>query len=651
MREQRPGSRDAERRGSERVLGAVSSRVECHTRFHFPVHMLPSDGPAEFEALLEFLKQDRGFDFTGYKRASLQRRVQKRMDAVQQTSYAGYLAYLTATPDEFGQLFDTLLINVTRFFRDEMPWTTLATEVLPALLARRASGSPLRIWSAGCATGEEAYTLAIMLAELLGIEAYRERVKIYATDVDDEALNVARAAVYTERQMADVPEAMRDKYFDRLDSRYLFRKELRRSVIFGRNDLVQDAPISRVDLLVCRNTLMYFDSPTQAGVMSRFHFALAEDGVMMLGRAETLLMQTNAFTPIDLKGRIFLKVPRTALRDRLLPLALRGREREESVQGSLRDAAFEASAEGQLVIDRSGLLVLANERARLMFGLVPSDMGRPLQDLEVSYRPVELRSLIEQCYDERRVVVLRDVSWRPRHVPESRWLDIEVTPLADTGGAVVGVSVALMDMTEQRRLHHELEDAKQNLETAYEELQSTNEELETTNEELQSTVEELETTNEELQSTNEELETMNEELHSTNGELQTVNDEIRRRGEELHELNDFLGAVFTSMRGGVVVLDRELRVLVWNAHAEELWGVRAGEVLGTGFLGLDIGLPVDAVATPIRSCLLGSQNGVPIRLPAVNRRGRAISVEVACTPLSSVDKAVRGVIVTMEEVA
>src|SRR5471030_2574455 len=211
----------------------------------------------DFETLLDFLKRNRGFDFTGYKRTTLQRRVQKRMDAVGIDSYALYLDFLEAEADEFKQLFDTLLINVTHFFRDDAPWQYLAEHVLPVLIARALPGMPIRGWSAGCASGEEAYTLAILFAEVLGIDALRDRVKIYATDADEQALALARTASYTEQQVEGVPEALRAKYFEAADGRFVFRKDLRRSVIFGRNDLVQDAPISRIDLLVCRNALMY----------------------------------------------------------------------------------------------------------------------------------------------------------------------------------------------------------------------------------------------------------------------------------------------------------------------------------------------------------------------------------------------------------
>ncbi len=615
--------------------------------------MTATESTLAFESLLEFLKRDRGFDFTGYKRTTLLRRVQKRMDAVGVDSFEGYHALLEAEPDEFRALFDTLLINVTRFFRDETPWAYLASDIVPQLLARNADGRPVRVWSAGCASGEEAYTLAMVLCEGLGAERFRARVKIYATDVDEDALAAARAATYTARQVEDVPEGWRETYFERSDDRYVFRKDMRRSVIFGRNDLVQDAPISRIDLLVCRNTLMYFNAATQASILGRFHFALVEGGFLQLGRAETLLTQGSSFKPVSLKHRIFAKVPRMAARDRLQASAdSLGHERAaESAHGRLRDSAFAAGGEAQVVVDRDGTLILANGRARGMFSLMESDLGRPFHDLEISYRPAELRSPVEQSYLERRAIQVRDVVWRPRNSLDDCVISLEIMPLVDATASIIGASVVFSDVTEEWRLQRELEESKQKLETAYEELQSTNEELETTNEELQSTVEELETTNEELQSTNEELETMNEELQSMNEELQAVNDELRRRGEQVAEMNAFLEAIYGSMRGPLVVIDRDMRVMVWSPQAEEFWGLRPEEAVDSTFLALDIGLPVERLGGAIRACLGGQSDVQRQRLEAVNRRGRSIEVDVTCVPLRASDGAVQGAILTMESVA
>src|SRR3954452_6851407 len=218
------------------------------------------EDPQALASLLEYLKSNRGFDFTGYKRSSLERRFRKRMDAAGVTDYGEYEDYLQVHPDEFKDLFDTILINVTGFFRDRPAWDFLAEEVIPKLLEETPPDRQIRVWSAACASGEEAYSIAMLLAEALGEDQVQQRVKIYATDVDEDALAVARHAVFSHDSAKGVPPELLEKYFESHPAGHAFRGDLRRTVIFGRNDLVQDAPISRVDLLISRNALMYFTS-------------------------------------------------------------------------------------------------------------------------------------------------------------------------------------------------------------------------------------------------------------------------------------------------------------------------------------------------------------------------------------------------------
>ena len=605
---------------------------------------LPEDAATlqEFENLLSYLKASRGFDFTAYKRSSLMRRTLVRMQNIGVSGFANYQDYLQVDPEEFTRLFNTILINVTGFFRDPPAWEYVADSILPGLIGPPEATNQIRVWSAGCASGEEAYTIAMLLAEQLGVEQFRERVKIYATDVDEEALNEARVASYDERSTKEVPSELLRKYFEPQNGRLVFSKELRRSVIFGRHDLIQDAPISRVNLLICRNCMMYFNAETQTRILSRFQFALLPGGVLFLGRAETLLSRAPVFAPVDVKRRIFVKQERNGQGNRLMEL----RDENGGSSPRLRDAAADLGPVAQLVVDREGIVLQVNQQLRSLFGLTSRDVGRPLQDLELSYRPVELRSALEQAYLERRPVIQTDASWLAPGGSQT-YLDLQIVPVPDSSGTFVGAVITFVDVSHQRRLRDELNRTTQELETALEELQSTNEELETTNEELQSTVEELETTNEELQSTNEELETMNEELQSTNEELQTINEEAKDRSDEVSELNAFLESIFTSLRGGVAVVDRDLQVRKWNSRAEDMWGLRSDEAVQRNFLNLDIGLPTERLRAPIRNTL----NGEPAELvlDATNRRGKPVRLKVTCIPLVSPTKqTVSGVILLME---
>ena len=605
---------------------------------------------AHFDEILQHLLLTRGFDLTAYKRSTLLRRITRRMQTLEIPTFEAYYDYLQVRQDELGALFNTILINVTSFFRDPDVWTYIADDVLPELLDRQKDGV-VRIWSAGCAAGHEPYTLAMLLAERIGEDALRTRVKIYATDVDEEALAEARAAVYTSRQVADVPPELAAKYFDRVGVHFAVRRELRRAVIFGRHDLAQDAPISRVDLLVCRNTLMYFNADAQSRILARFYFAVNPGGYVLLGRAEMLFSHDALFTAADLKRRLFRTVPKPSHRDRLLLLMQPGRDimpNMPSNQVGLREAAFESDTIPHIVLDAAGALAAANGPARDAFGLTQRDVGRPLPELEVSYRPVELRATIARVAEDGRDITLKDVPWQ-RGGSDARFFDVTVALLRGNDGAALGTRISYRDVTELKSLQEQLRHSKGQLEAAYEELQSTNEELETTNEELQSTVEELETTNEELQSTNEELETMNEELQSTNEELQTMNDELRNRSLDLNSANVFLESVFVSLRWGVVVLDCDFRVQVWNQRAADLWGLRVDEAYGADFLQLDIGLPVADLEEPIRAALGGDRSLRELVLPAVNRRGRAMECRVSIAALRQWNEAIRGVILMMEE--
>src|SRR3954453_10399288 len=604
------------------------------------------------ETLLEFLKRSRGFDFTGYKRTSLERRLRRRMDSVGCQTFGDYLDYLEVHPDEYGQLFDTLLINVTEFFRDPPAWEHLREEVLPGLLAGKPPEEPVRVWSAGCASGQEAYSAAIVLVELLGLEAFLERVKIYATDIDEDALSTARLATYSIKEVAGVAEPLRERYFEPVDQRFAFRKDLRRNVVFGRNNLVQDAPISRLDLLICRNTLMYFTAETQGRILRHFHFALREHGALMLGKSEMMTSHRDFFEPTDLKRRIFRRVARApSLQTRLTGLANgepAGLPLAED-ERLTRDAALELGADAHLIVSRSGQLTFANLAARALFRVSLEDIGRPFQDLPVSYQPVELRRAVDEALREQRRISLGETRYMPDGGLE-RTLEVSVNPLQVNGAALLGVSILFGDATRYSALQRELEGNRRDLELAYEELQSTIDELETTNEELQSANEELQTTNEELQSTNEELETMNEELQSTNEELETINDELRDRTSELNHVNDFLEAILTSVGLAVAVLDREQRVEIWNRQAEEMWGVRQDEVVEQHFLSLDIGLPTERLAPVLRTVLAGGEAAERVELEAVNRRGRSIVCATTIEPLLARDgqgAGVRGAIILM----
>ena len=276
---------------------------------------------------------------------------------------------------------------------------------------------------------------------------------------------------------------------------------------------------------------------------------------------------------------------------------------------------------------------MINQQAETTFGLSARDIGRPLRDLEVSYRPVELRAYLEQAKVERRSARIQDVQW-DRPGAETVWFEIHINPLVDAENGLLGTSIVFFDVTATRALLDKVVQTNSQLEAAYEELQSTNEELETTNEELQSTVEELETTNEELQ--------------STNDELHTINDTLRERSVELDDSKAFANSLVNSIRLGMTVVDREMRVVLWNRGCEELWGLRQEEIRGTPLQSLDIGLPIDELKPLIGTAFVDPDGTEEKTVDAVNRRGRATRVRVTCSAFRSPEESINGALLLME---
>ncbi len=609
------------------------------------------DGPSSLGALLEYLRSARGFDFSSYKPTTLTRRIARRLQAVGASNHRDYIDYLEVHPDEFTALFNTILINVTSFFRDAQAWDYLRRDVVPMIIAGEGEEAAIRVWSAGCSSGEEAYSLAMAFSEALGPDAFRRRVKIYATDIDEEALTQARQGRYPPKDLEPVSEDQREEYFEKDGLNYVVKAELRRSIVFGRHDLVRDAPISHMDLLVCRNTLMYFNAETQAQVLNRFHFALADNGYLFLGKAEMALAPAKLFAPADMRFRVFRKVTSAGRPDGpfVPPMPPEAPDRVvKNDRALLLEAAHRAAPSAQVVLDAGGKVVAVNEMARDLFKLGPKDLGQPFQNLDLSFRPVDLRTPLEKAVAEHQLVLLKDI----RHAGQEGvvlYFDVEVKPLYGPEGLPLGASIAFVDSSCSHSLQLEIERSRQEQETTNEELQSANEELQTTNEELQSTVEELQTTNEELQSTNEEMETMNEELRSTNEELRGANDQLRSRTDELDLVNGFTQSILSNVSVAIVAVDPELKIVLWNKTAKALWGLDADDVRGKPLADLEIGLPVGQLVGPVRSSLSGGGGARKILLDAVDRKGKRFRCRVTITPSTGAAREPLGAVLVMEE--
>jgi two-component system, chemotaxis family, CheB/CheR fusion protein len=449
------------------------------------------DQDSAFEHLIRCIQESRGVDFRGYKRSSLHRRIALRMEHQRIHSVPHYQAFLEAHPEEYVDLLNTVLINTTSFFRDADAWEALRAVVLPRLIDATRGRDKLRFWCIGCASGQEAYSLAMLLCELLGRAEFARRVKIYATDLDEAALSVARRARYMAHEVEDVPEPLLATYFEGSNRYYVVSRDLRNAVIFGSHNIIRDAPISRIDLLVCRNLLIYLEPKTQDVVLSRLHYALTDDGYLFLDKSETQLARSRLFQPVDMKHRLFRKASQERRRVLATPVVLEHALGEaDSAPHALLNALVDNIAIGCLVIDNDDILIFANATAFRMLDLIETDVRRSLRTLSVFSRPIELRSHIDEVRQHAHPV---RIEHREYHRPpgEAVRLTIDVKPLLTRNGKPFAILISFTDTTRTFALQRELAAAKDALDATVEELQSAIEGQETTNEELQSANEEL----------------------------------------------------------------------------------------------------------------------------------------------------------------
>ncbi|MGI9100916.1 MAG: CheR family methyltransferase [Terriglobales bacterium] len=532
--------------------------------------------------LVDELASLRGLDLRGYKHTTLERRVRKRMFEVGAGTYTDYLNKIRDDGDEINLLLNTVLINVTEFFRDAPAWDFLRAQIIPSMLRKLKPGDTFRAWSAGCATGEEAYSLAILMADTLGDRLPEFNIKIYGTDVDEEALNVARRGDFSRERLRRLRPEWRERYFYPRGAALRIARDVRRLCIFGRSNVLSDAPISRCNMILCRNVLIYFDTDSQKVILEHLHYALEPGGILFLGKAESKLSGWQKLRSLHPRWRIFQKFSgESDWEDRpAMETNMPDTGTDSAVERELRSFRLhqryimEALKSGIMVLDNSDTVTSHNESALAIWGLPVSQItGRQLQSTAVAQRCPEMSAKLDATRGRREPL---NFNCSITVGDEERTIAVSLRPIVNEPGERIATLIHCEDVTTQGKLETTIEQ----LESTSEELQSTNEELETANEELQSTNEELETTNEELQSTNEELETTNEELQSLNEELENINEELESRTRELNDLSQRYAQTLQQMPWPVMLLDHDLKIQLWNGAAQRLFGVGSTSVVG-----------------------------------------------------------------------
>ena len=552
----------------------------------------PAKDQSGIEKVILLLRAQTGHDFSLYKKSTVYRRIERRMGLHQLDRIADYVRYLRDNPQETELLFKELLIGVTSFFRDPAMWEQLKTEVIPALLAARPSGGMLRAWIPGCSTGEEAYSLAIVFREALEQikPAFHYALQVFATDLDKDAIDKARAGAYPANIAADVAEARLRRFFIQEERGYRVNKEIREMVIFAPQNLVMDPPFTKLELVTCRNLLIYLEADLQRKILPLFHYSLNPGGFLALGSAESLGPDTDLFSPLLGKNRIFRReeAPLRPHPAELPAVFTSPRFARPAVLASTLQSApnLQTLADTLLLQHYSPSAVLTTEKGDILYFsgktgkyLEPA-AGKANLNLFAMTRHglgAALSAAFDKAVRHKTKVVLNTVPVGTNG--GTQCVDVTVQSLTELEGLNGMVLIVFADVAtppisksshkgepatghnaRQTALVHEVQQAREELRISREEMQSTREEMQTSQEELKSTNEELQSTNEELQSTNEELTTSKEEMQSMNEELQTVNHELQAKVDELSRASDDMKNLLNSTDIATLFLDDQLKV-------------------------------------------------------------------------------------------
>ncbi|HET6654754.1 MAG TPA: chemotaxis protein CheB [Gammaproteobacteria bacterium] len=618
------------------------------------------DAGDHLETICKLLHERIGHDFSQYKDKTLTRRIQRRMQVLQVESMSQYIERLRAEPAEAERLFHELLIGVTQFFRDPDAWDALRQNVIPQLFEGKGAADTVRVWAPGCATGEEVYTVAMLLREALNRRDARPRIQIFGTDVDTRAVDVARAGRYKSLPGVD-PERL-ERWFAEDGDAYIPVKPLREMCVFSPHDLVKDPPFSKLDLICCRNLMIYMKAELQDRVLRKFHYALKSDGWLFLGQAEGVSRHARLFAATDKKHRIFQRreAPAQSMHDFSLP---GGPERQAGAprpppgaSGRADDDRLDRNARRLMQKYSPAYVVIDRHHEILRFSggetgpyLEPSAGAASLNLIGITKKALRpaVRGVVQKAFASGRAAVHEKLTLRVDG--EARAITLIAEPL-ETNDALCVVAFQDTGAAGSAKTSEQAADAgvaelEQELHTTRVQLHATINELEATNEEMKSANEEYQSVNEELQSSNEELETSKEEMQSINEELQTINAELSSKNSQLNRANSDLANLLESTEIATIFLDNDLRVKSFTPRMRELFHLRDG----------DRGRPVTDIVTRLDYADLKRDVKEVLRSLGLIEREVRIEHEdstyiMRIRPYRTVDNVIDGVVITFMDI-
>ena len=619
--------------------------------------------------ILMLLRSRTGNDFSQYKKSTITRRIERRMVVHTLKDMDSYARYLRENPAEVQVLFKELLINVTSFFRDTEAFAALKREVLTLMFDDKPENYIFRVWVPGCASGEEAYSLAILFREYMDEINQDFKFQIYATDIDDDAIATARAGMYPENIAIDVSSGRLRRFFAKEESGYRIKKEIREMVIFAIQNVISDPPFTKMDLISCRNLLIYLEAGPQNHIIPAFHYALRPGGVLFLSPSEGIGNFVDLFAPLDKKWRIFTTKPssvsgRTLVAQRFAWTGDRPEREPGEVPATINKTNFAELTKRVLLQSYAPPSVITDEKGNIVY--VHGDTGKYLQpapglistnviDMAREGLQLDLRTAIMTAALQKKPVVAKDLPVRTNGGIHG--VDLAVRPLADTEATGELLLISFQDAgqhpqeksTRAKRpaakgATKRFEDMEQELAFTKENLQATIEEMQAANEELKSTNEELQSTNEELQSTNEELETSKEEMQSVNEEIVTVNSELQAKIEQLTDIQNDMKNLLENVNLGTIFLDDRLAIKRFTREATKVYRLAPSD-MGRPLADIRSTIPDEDLVADAQGVL---DTLIPLEKPVRTTGNEWYNVRIM--PYRTYENVIDGVVLTFSDI-